>query len=229
VWTRRATSTAGAGAVGHNAHPLGWPSVTGVLGCRRKVFLERWRGKLGNEECDRIKKESTDIGSAFHSEIEAFLRGGPAPATEMGQKWLEWHQKSGFKPVELEKHVESAKYRYHGTFDAVGTLVSNAPGADGEPGRPSDSGLYIFDWKTSTKIDDDEYSMQLAAYAQAYWEQTGRSITSGYVVRVDKPTKVKNIKVEAKRFDNLPAHFADFLHVLEVFRRMKKYEVKWRK
>ncbi len=222
LWTTKGVYTAAAAAarprVGHSPHHLGWPSVTGILSCRRKVFLERWRGKLGNEECDRIQKESTDIGSAFHSEIEKYLKGGAAPATEMGRKWLEWAEREGFKAVELERKVESVKYKYHGTFDAVGHFLR---AGDAET-------LYIFDWKTSTKVDEDEYSMQLAAYAQAYWEQTGKSITSGYVVRVDKPTKVKNIKVEARRFDNLPAHFAEFLHVLAVHNRMKRYEVKWR-
>lgn len=243
--------------MGHTAHHLGWPSVTGVLRAKAKEFLIGWAGKNGTrkllafleaaniprsdaeEIIDRlpdawfkkhkltreefwkshldIQKESTDIGTAAHDEIEVYLRGGATPSSTIGKKWLEWAKSVDFRPVELERKVESVKYRYGGTFDATGYFGA-------EPDK-----LYIFDWKTSNQIDEDDYSMQLAAYAQAFWEQTGRSITSGYIVRIDKPQKVKEIKVEAKRFDNLPGEFEDFLHCLAIYKRLKRFEKRWGK
>ena len=51
------------------------PSVTTVLSgtSKSKDGLVQWRNRVGDEEADRIIKQSTDIGTAVHEAIEKFL------------------------------------------------------------------------------------------------------------------------------------------------------------
>ena len=51
------------------------PSVTTVLSgtSKSKDGLIQWRNRVGDEEADRIIKQSTDIGTAVHEAIEKFL------------------------------------------------------------------------------------------------------------------------------------------------------------
>ena len=51
------------------------PSVTTVLSgtSNSKAGIDQWRRRVGNEEADRIIKQSTDIGTAVHEAIEKYL------------------------------------------------------------------------------------------------------------------------------------------------------------
>ena len=53
------------------------PSVTTVLSGTSKSAdgLIQWRNRVGEEEAERIIKQSTDIGTAVHEAIENFLNG----------------------------------------------------------------------------------------------------------------------------------------------------------
>lgn len=187
------------------------PSVTQVLGIIDKPFLQKWRGKLGNAECDRIVRESQETGHLVHEAIESYFRGEDIP--ELPQKEAKmfallkgWALESRFTPTELELHVKSEKYGYHGTMDAIGKF--------------DDGVLLIGDWKTSSSINH-EYGAQLAAYAQAYKEETGTEVTEGFIVRVDKKEDAK-VPLEVKRFTDLPKYFEAFLACLDVWRFVNK-------
>ena len=51
------------------------PSVTTVLGktSDKSDSIQQWRNKVGDDEADRITKQSTDIGSMVHEALENFL------------------------------------------------------------------------------------------------------------------------------------------------------------
>ena len=53
------------------------PSVTTVLSgtSKSKDGLIQWRNRVGEEEAERIIKQSTDIGTAVHEAIENYLNG----------------------------------------------------------------------------------------------------------------------------------------------------------
>ena len=55
------------------------PSVTTVLSgtSKSKDGLIQWRNRVGEEEAERIIKQSTDIGTAVHEAIENYLNGKP--------------------------------------------------------------------------------------------------------------------------------------------------------
>jgi len=53
------------------------PSVTTILSgtSKSKDGLIQWRNRVGEEEADRVIKQSTDIGTAVHEAIENYLNG----------------------------------------------------------------------------------------------------------------------------------------------------------
>lgn len=181
-------------------------SVTQILGVVRKPFLEFWRGKHGNAECDRIMRESQEIGHRVHDAIEGYFRGDLTPELEQNEAKMftlfkQWAVDTKINPTELEMTVQSHLHHYQGTFDAVAHF--------------GDGKLVILDWKTSSAIDD-LYGAQLAAYAQGFKEQTGMEITEGLVVRMDKKPDAKK-PFEVKRFDDLPRYFEVFLHAKALY------------
>lgn len=193
------------------------PSVTEILGVIRKPYLERWRGALGNRECDAIQKQSTDIGHKFHEAVEKDLQGiaitlEPEVA-KMFFVWKEWADKNKLNclPEHIEKTVISTEHQYAGSPDAIG-FINNDPT------------LILFDWKTSNRVDFCEYAMQLSAYAQAIKETLGIELKDGRIVRVDKPFKVEKITLEDILIEDLPSHFDDFLAAKRLFNRCKKYK-----
>ena len=58
-----------------NNHPV--PSVTTILSGTSKssAGIDQWRQRVGDEEADRVIKQSTDIGTAVHEAIEVYLNG----------------------------------------------------------------------------------------------------------------------------------------------------------
>jgi hypothetical protein len=178
------------------------PSVTEVLAVVDKPFLKLWYGKLGLAAATAYLKETQELGRRFHSAIEEYFRGGEVPELDQREAGMfalfkGWAVESGFSPVDLELHVQSRLYGYHGTFDAIGKFAM------------SDE-LLICDWKTSSGIDA-LYGAQLAAYAQAYKEETGTEILNGLIVRIDKKSDAKK-PIEIKRFTDLPKYFEVFKH-----------------
>ncbi|MDA7851553.1 preprotein translocase subunit TatA, partial [Gammaproteobacteria bacterium] len=53
------------------------PSVTTVLGntSTKSDGIAQWRNRVGEEEAERVIKQSTDIGTAVHESIEKYLNG----------------------------------------------------------------------------------------------------------------------------------------------------------
>lgn len=146
-----------------------YPSVTRILGALSdKSFLEEWIARVGQEEADRISKESTEFGEALHSRIENFLMGEPLEELKPGRLSFTFDSLLGklrfkkVKPIGLEVPLQSHVVKVQGRCDFVGYV-------DGE--------LVILDWKTSKKPRmkswNDSYFIQAAAYALCFKEMTG--------------------------------------------------------
>lgn len=183
----------------HTEHKDGLPSVTQILGIVDKPFLRIWYGSLGTKECERIKREAGEFGQHIHDQIESLLKNAGSETTgrasDIINKFQQWRCQSGYTPTEIERKVEHKGLGYHGTLDSIGHF-----------GDPKE--LFVLDWKTSSKIDN-LYGCQLAAYAEAYYEETGIRIVNGGVVRLEKDPK-KPKQLEVKTFNNLPEYFEVF-------------------
>jgi hypothetical protein len=190
-----------------------FPSITTILDGRPKPWLDAWRAKHPVWAPRKVVAASA-IGDAFHAATERLARGEDViePANRRLRGMLRridtWLTESGFKPLHLELHVVSYLYRYSGTLDAIGTLALYG------------STLILIDWKTSSGIYSD-MGLQLAAYAQAYFEKTGKRIKRAFIVLVskDKP----HHKMTVKEFKVGKRELNKFLKRLEDFR---KYAVK---
>ncbi len=164
-----------------------WPSVTEILGAEPKPWLQRWLEKHP-VWAPKKTRAANNLGTAFHAGAEALSRGKDwTPVTRRQYAMLErvegWLKESGFKPLSTELHVVSRQHRYHGTFDAVGVIAKHG------------YALVIVDYKTSSGIYPG-MEEQLAAYAQAFYEEFGLRIKHGIIVHVhkDKPYHKLTVK-----------------------------------
>lgn len=185
------------------------PSVTEILGDKPKPWLEAWRAKWG-VLAERKTVAASNVGSKFHDCAERLIKNEVVAISnnrlfEMLNQFENWRYTSGFKAKETELHVVSRKYKYQGTFDAVGTLKDT-------------KGLVIFDWKTSSGIYED-MQLQIAAYAQAYEEQAGIKIRTGVIVHIskDKP----HHKLTVKSYKITKSLVNKFLKRLEKFNEVR--------
>lgn len=165
------------------------------------------------------KERAADAGLLMHSWAEDFIRGKKPKKPKNKQllnavnAFLDWIKEHKVKFLLSEQKVFSRKYRYAGTYDAVGTI---------------DGKLSMIDFKTNKSGIYDEYRMQVAAYLSAYAEETGVRADSAWIVRFDKETaefETKCIPIEEHEKD-----FKAFLgakdlkqRLLELKRESKQY------
>lgn len=193
------------------------PSVTTVMGAEPKPWVDAWREKWG-ALAERKTRLACQIGDEFHRCIEEYLDTGEfivlhggnglppscvSRVAGMVESFIDWAANVEGVVAATELKVISRAHVYSGTLDAVGTF-------DRKP--------TIYDWKTSSRIYDS-MAVQLAAYAQAYKEQTGIDIKQGMIVHVskDKP----RFKLTTKTFKLGKRVFGKFLKLRDMFDDMK--------
>lgn len=158
-----------------------WPSVTQITSILAKPSLAKWREYVGTKEADKISKEAAERGRILHSFVEQFLKGETVVLCGEDENlrpafkaWFDWWRESHYVCTCQEVKVISKKYKYGGTFDAI-IEYNKSP--------------ILVDWKFSNSEDWFRW-LQLAGYAQAYYEQEKIKINKGMIVRVDKKGKV---------------------------------------
>lgn len=90
-----------------------------------KTFLEEWRKRVGEEEADRIVKESQDIGNSLDQLIlESFKEGFDEDLYRHEQGFYLFKQLSislrRIKPIALQLKIWSEKYKIMGYLDCLG-------------------------------------------------------------------------------------------------------------
>ena len=158
------------------------PSVTTILKNTesedKKESLARWKAKVGDVEADRIKNTAALRGTAMHTYLEHYVKGGNVldltdlgrEASSMGEIIVE----KGFPDMEEVWGVECTLHYpglYAGQTDMCGIYQ----------GRES-----IIDFKQSNKPKRAEwigdYKLQLAAYATAHDQVYGTKIEQGVIL-----------------------------------------------
>jgi hypothetical protein len=176
------------------------PSVTTVLSgtSQSKAGINQWRQRVGDEEADRVIKQSTDIGTAVHEAIEKYLNsetwdefsdhGDQLMAKRMTGKFITdglngitevWGLEVGLILDDL----------YAGTADCVGTYN----------GVPS-----LIDFKTAKKIKRrdwiEDYFLQGSAYANAHNVMFGTDIQQIVILMVDRDLIFQEFLVKPAEF-----------------------------
>ena len=158
------------------------PSVTTILKATesedKKESLTRWKERVGEVEANRIKNTAALRGTAMHTYLEHYVKGGNVldltdvgrEASSMGETIIN----KGFSDLEEVWGVECTLHYpglYAGQTDLCGVYQ----------GRES-----IIDFKQSNKPKRAEwitdYKLQLVAYATAHDQVYGTSIEQGVIL-----------------------------------------------
>jgi ATP-dependent exoDNAse (exonuclease V) beta subunit len=147
-----------------------YPSVTSITSFKNAAFFAGWRKQIGEEEANRITARATQRGTAFHSITEDYLTGKLDLDSYLANNPLSVRMFQSAKPTLnrinnincLETFLYSHYLGLAGRVDCIAEF-------DGE--------LAVIDFKTSTKIKQEEYIehyyVQETAYAAMFLELTG--------------------------------------------------------
>ena len=179
------------------------PSVTTILSgtSKSKDGLIQWRNRIGEEEAERIIKQSTDIGTAVHEAIENYLNGKSWDNFEethdqlLAQKISAKFIKDGLKGITDIWGLEVGLLLdnlYAGTADCVGEFE----------GIPT-----LIDFKTAKKIKKrewiEDYFLQGCAYANAHNVMFGTKIEQIVILMVDRNSIFQEFIVRPTEFNFL--------------------------
>lgn len=189
------------------------PSVTTILSTLPHPGLDEWRERVGEEEAARISKEATDIGSAMHDMLEAYVRQEPfqpkgIPEEAIAKKMFSAVRMLGLRNlnevwgIEVPLHYENL---YAGRTDLVG--VYN--------GIPS-----IIDYKTAKYFKKDEwladYRYQLSAYSLAHQWMFGDPIDQGVLLIGTRPNPEYRVppKCQIEIYEDLTPYKKQWIEIL---------------
>ena len=208
------------------------PSVTTMLDLISKPFLNKWYGKLGNDEAELQSTHAKAVGSEVHNFIEKFAKenykieteewNATAQEVQNGLRaYVRFCQEYKWVPYEpgvaTETSVYSLKYGYAGTRDALGwvDITRELANKYGVPELTNKTVFVIVDWKTS-KRHSIEHTMQLAAYFVAGVDMENVRPQAGLIVRLDKATGQPDVKLVT--LQEMKIAFRAFLHLTYLWR-----------
>ena len=204
---RRVQTKQGRQYVGEDQKPV--PSVTTILSdTGDKTALIAWRKRVGEEEANRISKESAGLGTKVHNALEKHILGetvefGNNMVSVMAKDMSEAMINEGFTNIDELWGVEVgliAEGLYAGTSDAIGIY-------EGEDA--------IIDFKTAKKMKKrewiDDYFMQGCAYALAHNEMFDTDIKKVAILMVDRDSNFKDFVIEGKEFEEYCDKWSDRL------------------
>ena len=179
------------------------PSVTTVLNktSNKKDSIQQWRNRVGEEEANRIIKQSTDIGTMVHEALEFYLNEQEwrnfsdnqdgVLAERMTEKFIE----SGLNSITEVWGLEVGLILdglYAGTADCVGKIN----------GVPS-----LIDFKTARKMKKrewiEDYFLQCCAYANAHNVMFSTEINQIVILMIDRNLVFQEFIVKPTEFNIL--------------------------
>ena len=179
------------------------PSVTTVLSgtSKSKDGLIQWRNRVGEEEAERIIKQSTDIGTAVHEAIENYLNGRP------------WNNFEDTHDQLLAKNISDKfiKDGLNGITEIwgleVGLLLDNLYAGTADCVGEYEGIPTLIDFKTAKKIKKrewiEDYFLQGCAYANAHNVMFGTKIEQIVILMVDRNAIFQEFIVRPTEFNFL--------------------------
>ncbi|MBT4217720.1 MAG: preprotein translocase subunit TatA [Flavobacteriales bacterium] len=181
-----------------NTNPV--PSVTTVLSntSKSKDGLIQWRNRVGNEEAERIIKQSTDIGTAVHEGIEKYL---------LNQSWDNFSESSDQLLAKrmTNKFINDGLNGISEVWGLeVGLILDNLYAGTADcVGKYKDIPTLI-DFKTAKKIKKrewiEDYFLQGCAYANAHNVMFGTEIQQIVILMVDRDLVFQEFIVRPTEF-----------------------------
>ena len=172
------------------------PSVTTILSqTKDQSFLTAWKNKVGHENAERIKNNSSNRGTAMHKFLEKHVEGvGYDDLTTLGQEARIMAQKiidDGLSKV-TEYYGSEVSLYYQGLYAGSTDLVCMHDGME-----------TIVDFKQSNRPKREEwiedYYMQIAAYAMAHDQVYGSNIQQGVIMVCTPDLYYQEFKCEGEK------------------------------
>ena len=141
-------------------------SITSVISHYNREIFREWRARVGNEEANKITKQSTSRGTDMHTLVEHYIRNQKLPTVQPLSEFLFKMAKPDLDKIDnihaIEQALFSKELGIAGSVDCIAEY-------EGE--------LAVIDFKTSKKPKPrkwiDHYFVQCAAYACMLYEMTG--------------------------------------------------------
>ena len=183
------------------------PSVTTVVGAKKKQAIMEWRKRVGEAEANRISKLATGRGNRVHSLAEKYINN----------EKIEW-QKEMPDAVEMFRTLVKPIQNINNIHYQEQAFWSEKLGLAGRVDLIAEWNgvLSVIDFKTSKKIktadDIPEYFAQCTAYACMYEELIGVPIDQIVVVMaVENEQPIVFIEKTEDHLNNLLDHIT-FYH-----------------
>ena len=179
------------------------PSVTTVLSktSNKADGIADWKMRVGDEEANRIIKQSTDIGTSVHLAIENYLNNknwddfGSSYEEKISQEITKRFISDGLTKITEIWGLEVGLILdnlFAGTADCVGTYS----------GIPS-----LIDFKTAKKVKKrewiEDYFLQGCAYANAHNVMFNSNIKQIVILMVDRDLIFKEFIIQENEFKYL--------------------------
>jgi genome maintenance exonuclease 1 len=157
------------------------PSVTTVVGARKKKSIMEWRARVGEEEANRISKQATSRGTNVHTICENYLNNKPDYMKGVMPDAVEYFL--SIKPY-LNK-INNIHYQEQALWSTTIGMAGRVDCIAEYEGE-----LSIIDFKTSGKVkkkqDIQDYFWQTTAYALMYEELIGTPIDNLVIIMAVK-------------------------------------------
>jgi len=150
-------------------------SITSVISHYNREIFVNWRKRVGNEEANKVTKQSTSRGTDTHTLIEHYLKNEDLPTVQPLSDMLFKIAKGDLSNIDnihgLETPLYSEFLGIAGTVDCIAEYNNE---------------LAIIDFKTSKKPKKREwiegYFVQCAAYACMLYELTGLTVKKFVII-----------------------------------------------
>lgn len=141
-------------------------SITSIISHYNREIFIKWRKRVGEEEANKISKQSTSRGTDMHTLVEKYMMNKDLPTVQPLSEFLFKQAKNDLDRIDnihaIEQALFSKELGVAGTVDCIAEF-------DGE--------LAVIDFKTSKKPKPEKwiqhYYVQCAAYACMLYEMTG--------------------------------------------------------
>ena len=170
-----------------------YPSITSVLGIKKKAELQGWREKIGENVANWEMGRAARRGKATHLLVEEYLKGKTPSERGVLPLGLFKLLRPYIDQIDnihlLETIMYSPKLTIAGQVDCVAEYNGK---------------LSVIDFKTANKERQeswiDNYFLQTTAYAQMYEETFGKSIDQIVILLASEDGSVQNFVKEKKDY-----------------------------
>ena len=194
-----------------------YPSVTSVLGIRKKKELQEWRDKIGEDVANWEMRRAARRGTAVHRLVEEYIKNQTPSVRDVLPLGLFKLLKPYVDQINnvhlLETIMYSPKLTIAGQVDCVAEYNGK---------------LSVIDFKTANKERKEDwienYFLQTSAYAQMYEETFGTSIDQLVVLLAAEDGTVTSYIKEKKDF--LPDMMKSIEDFYKYYEEQNKNKVK---